>query len=103
MPRVFLALLCAMLLAYGLGFMVTGGNLLIYRFWAPKQENARRVVFENTQSYVQGKQEYLSRLRFQYQTADPGSGKDALRALIVSEASTLRLVLARPLSALPGR
>ncbi len=89
MPRVFLGLIVFMIGVYAIGFLATGGDLAIYRFWAPKQENARRVVFENTQSYVQGKQEYLSRLRFQYQTAEPGAGKDALRTLIVSEASTV--------------
>ncbi len=70
-------------------FLATGGDLAIYRFWAPKQENAKREVFENTQSYVQGKTEYLSRLRYQYQTLPEGSQKAALRTLILSEASTV--------------
>ncbi len=90
LPRVFMMLLFAMLIVYGLGFLATGGDLAIYRFWAPKQENARREVFENTQSYVQGKTEYLSKLRFQYQEAEPGSAhKASLRTLILSEASTV--------------
>jgi hypothetical protein len=89
MPRVFLAILVFMIGIYGLGFLATGGDLAIYRFWAPKQANAQRVVFENTQSYVQGKQEYISRLRYQYQAAEPGAGKDALRTLILSEAANV--------------
>ncbi len=77
-----------MLVMYGLGFVATGGDLAIYRFWAPKMENAKREVFENTQSYVQGKTEYLIRLRFQYQQAEVGSAQQAsLRSLIVSEAA----------------
>ena len=69
-PRVLLAIVFMMVVVYTIGFVATGGDLAIYRFWAPKRENARRVVFQNTQSYVQGKQEYISRLRFQYQTAE---------------------------------
>lgn len=88
LPRVFLVLFLVLLVAYGIGFLATGGDLAIYRFWAPKQENAKRVVFENTQSYVQGKQEYLSRLRYQYQQAE-GPQKDSLRTLILDEASTV--------------
>ncbi len=87
-PRVFLGLAVFTVGTYALGFLATGGDLFIYRFWAPKQENAKRVVFENTQSYVQGKQEYISRLRYQYQTAD-GPQKDALRTLILSEAANV--------------
>src|ERR1700730_7137121 len=89
-PRVFLALLMVMGLMYVLGFLATGGDLAIYRFWAPKMENAKREVFENTQSYVQGKTEYIDRLRFQYQQAEPRSSQQAaIRQLIVSEASTI--------------
>jgi hypothetical protein len=71
-----------------LAFAFTGANYTTYKFWAPKQANAERVVFENTQSYVEGKSEYISRLRFQYQQAD-GAQKNALRTLILSEASTV--------------
>ena len=87
-PRVALLALIFLVGIYGLGFLATGGDLAIYRFWAPKQENAKRVVFENTQSYVQGKQEYISRLRYQYQNAE-GSQKDGLRTLILSEAANV--------------
>jgi hypothetical protein len=92
MPRVFLALLVAICFLYGIGFLATGGDLLIYRFWAPKMENAKREVFENTQSYVQGKTEYIGKLRYQYLAAEPNSAQQAsLRMLILSEASTVDL------------
>lgn len=77
-----------MIVIYGAGFLATGGDLAIYRFWAPKKANAGREVFENTQGYVQGKVEYLTRLRFQYNSAE-GSQKQALRQLILDEASTV--------------
>ena len=46
-------------------------------------------MFENTQSYVQGKVEYISRLKYQYQTAKTPDSKNSLRLLILDEASTV--------------
>lgn len=88
-PRIALGLLLLVVMLYGAGFAATGGDFVIYRFWAPKMENAKREVFENTQSFVEGKVEYIGRLRFQYQIAADGPQRDALRALILSEASTV--------------
>lgn len=90
LPRVLLLVLVAVVSAYAIGFLATGGDLAIYRFWAPKQENARRVVFESTQSYVQGKVSYLSQLRLEYETAEPNSvHRKALRTMILTEASNV--------------
>ena len=86
--KVIGVILLVLVIFYVIGFLATGGDYAIYRFWAPKQANAERVVFENTQSYVQGKTEYISRLRYEYQAADEGH-KNALRTLILSEASTV--------------
>src|SRR5579863_8950716 len=80
--------LLALVGVYGLGFLATGGDLAIYRFWAPKMENAQREVFQNTQGYVQGKTEYIGRLRYQ-DTLAKGDSKAALKVLILSEASTV--------------
>lgn len=84
-----LALLVFMLGAFVLGFIATGGGLVTYKFWAPKQENARRQVFENTQSYVQGKIGSLSQDRLAYESSDPGPQKQALRTMILSEAAQI--------------
>jgi hypothetical protein len=89
MPKIFLAVVAFLFLMYVLGFLMTGGDLAIYKFWAPKQENAKRQVFENTQSYVEGKITYISRLRAQYTTAEEGPQKTALKQLIIDEASTV--------------
>lgn len=88
LPRVVLLLLAVVIISYGLGFLATGGDLAIYRFWAPKQADAQRVVFENTQGYVQGKAEYISRLRYEYEMAKPDE-KPKIKTLILDEASTI--------------
>lgn len=75
-------------IAYGIGFLATGGDLMIYKFFAPKMEEARREVFEQTPSYVQGKNTYIARLRLEYETAE-GEQKEALRRLILTEAETI--------------
>lgn len=87
-PRVTLALLLVMVVMYGAGFLATGGDLAIYRFWAPKQENARREVFVQTQSYVQGKIAYLTELELAYEQAD-GPQKASIRTTILREASQI--------------
>jgi hypothetical protein len=86
MPRIFGALVIGMILLYGLGFMATGGDLAIYRFWAPKRANAEREVFVNTNSYIQGKVSHLTQLRLDYEQAD-GAQKATLRTVILTEAA----------------
>lgn len=73
---------------YVFGFLATGGDLAIYKFWAPKQQDAQRQVFQNTQGYIQGKTDYINRLRLDYETAT-GPQKELLRRTILSEASTV--------------
>ena len=75
-------------LLFGLSWAVEGNDFFLYKFFAPKRANVERQVFENTQSYVQGKTEYLSRLRYEYSQAE-GNQKAALKQLILSEASTV--------------
>ena len=89
LPRVLLIILVLLGVSYGIGFLATGGDLAIYRFWAPKYANAQREVFVNTNSYIQGKTDYLSRLRFEYQASKDADQKAALRTLILTEASNV--------------
>ena len=87
-PRVVLAALLALFVMYGLGFLATGGDLAMYRFWAPKQADAQREVFEHTQSYIEGKRGNIARMRLEYENADPAH-KAALRTMILSEADSV--------------
>jgi hypothetical protein len=89
LPRLIFAMILGIVVLYGVGFLVTGGDLAIYTFWAPKRANAERQVFVNTNSYVQGKTDYLSRLRYEYQSTKDERQKSALRSLIISESSNV--------------
>ena len=86
--KIFVVILLVLAGFYAIGFLATGGELAIYRFWAPKFEEARRGVFEQSPSYVQGKNTYIARLRLQYEEAE-GPQKESLRRLILSEAETI--------------
>jgi hypothetical protein len=88
LPRVLLFVIVLLLGIGVIGFLATGADLASYQFWAPKRENAKREVFRNTQSYVDGKAEYLSSLEFEYESAT-GDKKEALRRLILSESRTI--------------
>jgi|SRR5579862_1751116 len=47
------------------------------------QENARRQVFEQTQSYVEGKRQELTKYRLEYLRSKDTADKQAIRATIV--------------------
>ena len=87
--KYFGAVFGVLFLIYVLVFFATGGNLAIYKFWAPKLQEARRDVFEQTQSYVHGKNSYIARLRLQYDSSSGGPQKEALRRLVITEAETI--------------
>jgi len=56
-------------------------SLGMFKFFAPKTENIKRGVFENTKSYLHGVQQDLGKYYLEYQTADE-NGKTAIRAII---------------------
>ena len=58
---------------YGLGWM---------KFFGPKEENIRREIFENTQSYVHGKIQDLAKYQDEYNKTDE-NGKESVRQLII--------------------
>lgn len=67
-----------------------GNDFFMYKFFAPRYEAARRTVFEETPSYVQGKQQFLTRLHHEWVTSDSQNHRDATCALARHEASTLK-------------
>ena len=58
---------------YGLGWQ---------KFFLPKQENIRRQIFEQTQSYVHGKIQDLAKYKDEYDNADIDS-KETIRQTII--------------------
>jgi hypothetical protein len=73
-------------------FLLNGAGYINLKFWGPKIEDARRETFTHSTAYVQGKAQYLSRLRLEWATA-PNSHKSILCATARHEASTVDLKL----------
>ena len=88
MKVIRLVILTCLLLLGGVFFLNAVG-FINYSFWAPKYAKAERQVFENTPSYVQGKVNYLTTLRLDYERAEPGNQKNALKTAIITEAATV--------------
>ena len=60
-----------MALLVGIGFVVEGGDFFLYRFFAPRQEAARRQIFEESKSYNDGMTQELQAMQFEYLRTDP--------------------------------
>ena len=87
MKYVWIAVL-ALVVLFGLSWISAGNDFFLYKYFAPKTENVRRNVFENTQSYVEGKIQNIGQECFAYKSAQ-GSQKTALAGEIRDEAATV--------------
>ncbi len=57
-------------------------NLSMFKFFAPRYENVRREVFENTQSYTHGKIQDLAKYKEEYDKAE-FEEKELVRQIII--------------------
>jgi hypothetical protein len=69
-----------------LTWIVQGNQFFLYKFFAPKTEDVRREVFENTKSYNQGMVQELQNMQFEYIKAKPEQQK-ALASIILHRVS----------------
>ena len=75
--------LLGLVLLVAIAFALELGGLQWKRFFAPRHENVRREVFEETQSYVHGKIQDLAKYKDEYDGADSPEDKEAIRQLII--------------------
>ena len=66
---------------FALPFVFGWWDVQLFKFLEPRKEDARREVFENTKSYLQGIQQDLGKYYHEYQDADPDE-QAAIRATI---------------------
>jgi len=88
-----LIILVVLLVGLGVIFGVSYFGLFQYKFFAPKYEKARREVFENTQSYVEGKRQEIIKYKLEYDLADTEQDKNALKYTILQTTANLDLDL----------
>ena len=80
---IFCGLLVFVALYFGLGYLGVIGTKTIGK----AQQNADREVFEQTQSYVQGKRQELVKLHHEWMSADNDSKKDIEATVRISFAN----------------
>lgn len=69
-------ILLLIVVVIALGALGLGGryiNMKVEAWFAPREQNIRREVFENTKSYNEGKEQELVKYKFEY---DRAKGKD---------------------------
>lgn len=67
----FLAIVAAIAASTALAWVLAFNNLVFTSFFAPKQEQIRRDVFEQSKAYRDGVIQELYSLRVEYMRADP--------------------------------
>lgn len=89
-PWVGLTLAC-IAIALGL-YLLSGGIWFSYDQWAPKYEQTRRETWEQSESHIAGKRQYLSRLYKEWTESDP-THRSTICAVAREEASTVDIKL----------
>jgi RNA-splicing ligase RtcB len=64
-----------LLIIFGTSFIGQEWDIFSIHYWGVRKENARREVFENTQSYVEGKRQDLIRYHHEWVNASPEDKK----------------------------
>lgn len=73
-------LMAVLAFVFGLNYF----GLVSFRFFAPKYENAKREVFEQTQSFVEGKRQSLTKHYNEWRKSD-AEEKAAIRIVVLQE------------------
>ena len=84
----FFALIGAMVVIIGLGlaWIVQGNDFFMYRYFAPKQEQVRREVFEQSKAYNDGMIQELRTMQLDY-IKGTKEQKDGMRSVILHKIS----------------
>lgn len=80
-----------LVLVFGLSWIATGNDFFLYKYFAPKQEQVRRQVFEQTRSFNQGMIQELENMEFEYEKTTDPDAKKALAGIILHRASGYNL------------
>jgi hypothetical protein len=80
-------LIAFFLVVFFIGFLAQGTDFFMFKFWAPKYENVKRKVFEQTYSYNQGMVQDLENQEFHYYETTNEEARAALAQIILHEAS----------------
>lgn len=94
MKQVFAAIgifLGILIVLIGLNFAFGWVNVGYTKTVGKAQQNAERTVFEETQSYVEGKRQFLNKEREEYKREKDPQSKEAIRQSILHEMANFDL------------
>ena len=84
-------LVLVLVVMMALGWLVQGNDFFMYKFFAPKQEQVRREVFENSRAFNQGMVQELENMQRDYIKEKDPNAKTALASIILHRASGYNL------------
>jgi hypothetical protein len=79
-------ILLLLVVVSGVAWIVQGNDFFMYKYFAPKYEDARRQVFEGSKAYKEGMNQELQNMMFEYVRAGT-EHKAALRTIILHRAA----------------
>lgn len=82
--KTVLIVIASIILFFAVMFGLQYIGLINYKFFAPKYQNAQREVFENTQSFTEGKRQDLIKYYHEWINSDK-DGKSALKELVIED------------------
>jgi hypothetical protein len=82
--KIAFGILGVIVFVLALSWIATGNDFFLYKYFAPKQAQVQREVFEQTKSYNQGTVQQIRGYMAQYIVAD-SSQRDALASVIIHE------------------
>lgn len=88
MKNIFWFIFSVLLIGWFL-FVLQLAWLANFKFFAPKYEDAKRTVFENSQSYVEWTKQELYKYMEEYYSLEEWEQKDAMRSIILHKSSNI--------------
>lgn len=75
-------ILVGIAIIFGIGFVANGLGLVQFKIFGPAWENARRDVYENTNSFTKAKRQEALNAMAQYKAAETNKEKNGIQSII---------------------
>lgn len=76
------AILMILFMVFGVMWIIEGNAFFMYKFFAPKQEQVRHEVYENSAAFNEGMAREIRSMQYDYAKSTP-SQKDAIATMIL--------------------
>lgn len=70
---------------FAIGFMASGSDFVLYKFFAPRRANVERTIYENTHSYTAGMVQRLHDQQFEFTKEKDPNAKSVLAGIILHD------------------